>query len=56
LNSQALSVCQRHRISWYESLIVAAASEARCTILLSEDLQHGAKLNGVRIENPFLRH
>lgn len=56
LFSEAIDIRFRHRISWYDSLIVAAASEARCTVLLSEDLQHGAKINGVRIENPFLRH
>ena len=53
LYSQALSICQRHHISWYDSLIVAAALEANCSILFSEDLQHGAKFGGVQIENPF---
>jgi predicted nucleic acid-binding protein len=51
--SAALSICSRHQISWYDSLIVAAASEASCSVLYTEDLQHGAKINGVRIENPF---
>jgi predicted nucleic acid-binding protein len=53
LYSTALAICSRHQLSWYDSLIVAAASEANCTVLYSEDLQHGAKINGVRIENPF---
>jgi predicted nucleic acid-binding protein len=53
LFSEALGIRTRHQLSWYDSLIVAAASEANCSILYTEDLQHGAKINGVRIENPF---
>jgi predicted nucleic acid-binding protein len=53
LFNEALGIHARHKISWYDSLIVAAASEAHCAILYTEDLQHGAKVNGVRIENPF---
>jgi predicted nucleic acid-binding protein len=53
LYSAALSICARYQLSWYDSLIVAAASEASCSVLYTEDLQHGAKINGVRIENPF---
>jgi predicted nucleic acid-binding protein len=53
LFSAALGIHARHQISWYDSLIVAAASEASCSVLYTDDLQHGAKINGVRIENPF---
>jgi predicted nucleic acid-binding protein len=53
LYSAALSICSRYKISWYDSLIVAAASETNCVVLYTEDLRHGAKINGVRIENPF---
>jgi predicted nucleic acid-binding protein len=38
----------------YDGLILAAAVEARCTKLYSEDLQHGQVVEGLRIENPFL--
>ena len=31
----------------------AAAIQAQCELLLPEDLQHGQKFAGVRIENPF---
>jgi predicted nucleic acid-binding protein len=50
---EALDIGSRYQLSWYDSLIVAAASEASCSILYTEDLQHGAKINGVRIQNPF---
>lgn len=45
---------QSTRFHFYDCLIIAAALEARCRVLLSEDLQHGRRLGGLRIENPFL--
>ncbi len=53
LYSEALRLKDRHRLSWYDSLIVAAALEARCSVLYSEDLQHGQRFGDLRIENPF---
>ena len=50
----ALQVFGRYRLSWYDSLIVAAAQQAGCHVLYTEDLQHGLRLEGLRIENPFL--
>ena len=53
LFSGALGIRERHQVSWYDSLIVAAAAEAHCSVLYTEDLQHGAKIGSIRIENPF---
>jgi predicted nucleic acid-binding protein len=53
LYSEALRLKDQHRLSWYDSLIVAAALEARCSVLYSEDLQHGQRFGDLRIENPF---
>jgi len=51
---EALHLQARYRLSWYDSLIVAAAIQAQCELLLTEDLQHGQKFAGLQIENPFL--
>ena len=51
---RALELCGRYGFSIWDGLIVAAAAEARCSILLTEDLQHGRVVEGMRIENPFL--
>jgi predicted nucleic acid-binding protein len=51
---RALGLSKRYGFSIWDSLIVAAACEAHCTKLLTEDLQHGQVVEGVRIENPFL--
>src|SRR4051794_6307158 len=38
LFSEALTLQQDHQLSWYDSLIVASAIQAQCSLLLSEDL------------------
>jgi predicted nucleic acid-binding protein len=50
---EALRLSTMHRLAWYDSLIVAAASEGGCDVLYSEDLQHGRTIEGVRITQPF---
>ena len=54
LYSRALQLAREHSLSWYDSLIVASAIEGRCGVLYGEDLQHGQRFGGLRIENPFL--
>jgi predicted nucleic acid-binding protein len=53
LYQKCLEVQARWKLSFYDSLIVAAALEVGCKRLLSEDLQHGQRIEGLRIENPF---
>lgn len=50
----ALDLSERWRYSFYDALIIAAALEASCTILYSEDLQHEQKIFSLQIINPFL--
>ena len=54
LYGDALALQGRYRLSWYDSLIVCAALRAECTILYSEDMQHGQQFGALRIQNPFL--
>lgn len=54
LYSKAIDIQSRYRFSFYDALIVAAALEAGCTRLLTEDLQHGQRIGDLVIENPFL--
>src|SRR5271157_2013828 len=53
LYSEALGLKDKHHMSWYDSLIVAAAMEGRCSVLYSEDFQHGQRFGDLQIENPF---
>ena len=50
---EALRLCEAHRLSWYDSLIIAAAVESNCAILYSEDLQHGRRFGNTKVVNPF---
>ncbi|MGE0668926.1 MAG: PIN domain-containing protein [Sphingomonadales bacterium] len=49
----AMSIAARYKLRVYDAMIVAAAAGAGCSILLSEDMQHGQVIDGVRIANPF---
>jgi predicted nucleic acid-binding protein len=50
----AIDLHRLHQFSLWDALIVEAARRASCPVLLTEDLQHGQRINGVEILNPFL--
>ena len=54
LYSRALAVQARYQYTFYDALIIAAALEADCDRLLSEDMRHGQRIEGLTIVNPFL--
>ncbi|HTD87647.1 MAG TPA: PIN domain-containing protein [Candidatus Binatia bacterium] len=51
--SLAFRIEDESRIGFWDALIVAAAVKSGATRLLSEDLNPGQKIAGLRIENPF---
>ena len=54
LYKRCLDLQARYRYHFYDALIIAAALEAGCKRLYSEDMQHGQQIEGLTIENPFL--
>ena len=40
-------------VSWWDALIAGAARVAECSILLTEDLQDGQDLEGLKVVSPF---
>ena len=50
----AVALSRDHNLAFYDALIVAAALEARCDTLFSEDMQHGRRFGDLAIQNPFL--
>ncbi len=52
---RAIELHRLHSFSFWDSLIVVMAQKTACTILYSEDMQEGRKINGVKIVNPFLK-
>jgi len=49
----ALDLAVHYSLGIWDAIILAAASEAGCRLLLSEDLQDGFTWNGVTVVNPF---
>ncbi len=50
----ALDIKERWKLSFYDSLIIAAALESSSKVLYSEDLQHGQKIYELTIVNPYI--
>jgi predicted nucleic acid-binding protein len=49
----ALEVSARHKVSYWDGLILQAAELAGAAVLYSEDLSHGQRYGIVRVLNPF---
>jgi predicted nucleic acid-binding protein len=54
LINEAIDCSILNQISFWDSLILAAASSAGCTVIFSEDLNSGQSILGVKIQNPFI--
>ena len=52
----ALALARDHSLAFYDALILAAALEAGCDTLFTEDMQHGRKFGDLTIVNPFLEN
>jgi len=50
----ALTIIKEYGFSFYDCLILAAAAQAECRTVYSEDMQNGQVVEGVTIRNPFL--
>lgn len=55
LYEHGLELQERYSLGFYDALIVAAALEAGCTRLWSEDMQDGLRVDGLTIRNPFAK-
>jgi predicted nucleic acid-binding protein len=53
IHRRGVVLARERGISVYDALIVAAAQDAGCQLLFSEDLQHGQKFGALTVENPF---
>lgn len=53
LIQDAIDIHLLHQLSFWDSLIIIGARSARCQVILTEDLSHGAEIAGVRIQDPF---
>ncbi len=49
----AATLSDRHRLSFWDAMIVRSAAELRCDVLWTEDLSDCQVIEGVRLTNPF---
>jgi predicted nucleic acid-binding protein len=53
IHEGGLAIAEKYGFSFYDSLILAAAAQAECRTVYSEDMQDGQVVQGVTIRNPF---
>jgi predicted nucleic acid-binding protein len=54
-HERGLDIAERFGFSLYDSMIVSSAVESGCTVLYSEDMQHGQEIGGqLVVINPFM--
>jgi len=51
---EAIELRRRIQLSFWDSLILQAALDSECSLLVTEDLQHGQRIGSLTVENPFL--
>ncbi len=50
---ECMAIKERFVVSIWDAAILAAANALECSVLYSEDLNHGQIYGGVRVSNPF---
>jgi predicted nucleic acid-binding protein len=50
---QGIDISIMHNVSFWDSLIIAAAEQAHCSAIYSEDFNHGQTIRGISLENPL---
>ena len=53
--NEAIEYVHDHNISFWDAMLWATAKQAACAYIFSEDMQHGRRLGGVEVINPFLQ-
>lgn len=51
----ALAEAEKGRFSYWDAVLLAAAAEAGCTTIFSEDMADGARFGSIAVANPFRR-
>ena len=50
----AVDLHRLHAFSFWDALVIRSATRSGCSVLYSEDMQHGLRIDGLEIVNPFL--
>ncbi|MBN1381624.1 MAG: PIN domain-containing protein [Deltaproteobacteria bacterium] len=55
LTMRASEISEKVNLSFWDALIIAAALRMDAKKIITEDLNHGQIIEGIRIENPFIK-
>jgi predicted nucleic acid-binding protein len=50
----AIHLQRRHKLSWWDAMVVNSAIQTEASILWTEDLNHGQRFGDLVIQNPFV--
>jgi len=53
VTQRAWQIQDQHGFNWWDCMLLASASQARCDLFLSEDMRHEQSVAGLTILNPF---
>jgi predicted nucleic acid-binding protein len=53
IHEKAIAISERYKYQIYDALVIAAALHTNCSVLYSEDMQDGQKIETLTIRNPF---
>jgi len=51
---RASEIAEAYQLSFWDGLIIASAEQQDASVILTEDLNHGQRIAGLQIVNPFL--
>ena len=51
--NEAIDTVENHHLSFWDAMLWATARQAGCSVLLSEDMQDGWRLQGLEVINPY---
>jgi predicted nucleic acid-binding protein len=52
---QATEIQEAHQLSFWDALIVSSAFAGNASVIATEDLNHGQRVEGILIQNPFVK-
>jgi len=52
---QATEIQEVHQLSFWDALIVSAAFAGSASVIATEDLNHGQRIEGILVRNPFVK-
>jgi len=50
----AIDLHRLHGFSYWDALVIQTAKQGGCSVVYSEDWQHGQQIDGIRVINPFV--